>query len=175
MVPSGTEISVRMIDSIDSATDQAGQTFAASLSAPVMVGTQTVIPQGAEARVRLEEDQGAGHFKGRPLLKVELVSITADGTTYDVQTDLLEKQGASRAKNTAEKVGGGAAVGAVLGGIFGHGKGAGIGAAVGATGGAVDQGLTHTKRVKISSEERLDFTLRSSLTVPTPVPRSTNP
>jgi hypothetical protein len=173
--PAGTTVSVRMIDSIDSSTNQVGQTFAASVFPPVMVGTQTVFPQGAEARVRLEEDQSAGHFKGRSLLKVELVSVTADGTMYDVQTDPVEKQGASRGKGTAEKIGGGAVVGGVLGGIIGHGKGAGIGAGLGVGAGVVDQGLTHAKRVKVASEQRLDFVLRSPLTVQMPPARSTNP
>jgi len=171
----GTNISVRMIDSIDSANNQAGQTFAASVSGPIAVGEQVVIPQGADARVRLEEDQSAGHFKGRSLLKVELVSVTAYGKIYNLETDPVEKEDASRGKNTAEKVGGGAAAGTVIGVILGRGKGAGIGAAIGAAGGAVDQGLTHAKSVKVASEERLDFVLRSPLTVQMPAARSMNP
>jgi hypothetical protein len=59
----------------------------------------------------------------------------------------------------------GGAAGAALGGIFGGGLGAGIGAAIGAAGGAVEQGLSHAKRVKIESEERLDFALRSPVTI----------
>jgi hypothetical protein len=174
-VPAGTIVSVSMIDSIDSASNQAGQTFAASVSAPVALDNQVVIPQGADARVRLAEDRSAGHFRGRSLLKVELVSVTAHGTSYNVQTDPVEKQGASRGKNTAEKIGGGAGVGAIIGGIFGHGKGAATGVGLGAGAGVVDQGLTHAKRVKIASEERLDFTLRSPLTLQVPAARSTNP
>jgi hypothetical protein len=164
-----------MIDSIDSSTNQVGQTFAASVFAPVVVGNQVVIPQGADARVRLAEDQRAGHFTGRSLLKVELVSVTAHGTSYNVETDPAEKQGASRGKSTAEKIGGGAGLGAIVGGIFGHGKGAGVGAGLGAGAGAVDQGFTHAKSVKVASEERLDFILRNPLTVQMPAARSTSP
>jgi hypothetical protein len=164
-----------MIDSIDSNTNQVGQTFAASVFAPVLVGNHVVIPQGADARVRLAEDQRAGHFTGRSLLKVELVSVTAHGTSYNVETDPAEKQGASRGKSTAEKIGGGAGLGALVGGIFGHGKGAGVGAGLGAGAGAVDQGLTHAKSVKVASEKRLDFILRNPLTVQMPAARSTSP
>ena len=113
--------------------------------------------------------------KGRPLLKVELVSVTARGKAYDVQTDPVEREGDSRGKNTAKKIGGGTVVGWLLGGLLGREAGAAIGAAVGAGAGAFDQGLSHAKRVRISSEERLEFSLRNSLTVQMPVSRSTTP
>jgi hypothetical protein len=164
-ISAGTEIPVRMIDAIDSKVNEVGQTFAASVSAAVAVDNQIVILQGADARVRLEEDKSSGRFKGRSLLKVELVAVTANGTTYNVETAPAQKQGASQGKSTGKKVAVGGAAGAALGGIFGGGLGAGIGAAIGAAGGAVEQGLSHAKRVKIESEERLDFALRSPVTI----------
>jgi outer membrane lipoprotein SlyB len=85
-----------------------------------------------------------------------------------VQTEPVEKQGASRGKNTAEKIAGGATIGGVIGGILGRGKGAAIGAAIGGAAGVADQGLTHAKQVKIPSETRLEVTLRSPLTVELP-------
>lgn len=173
-VPAGTQIVVRMIDSIDSDANQAGQTFAASVSTAVGVGNQVVIPQGSDAHVRLEEEHSAGHFRGRSRLKVELVSVTANGTTYALETDPVEKQGASRGANTAEKVGAGAVVGSVIGGILNHGKGVVTGARLGVGAGAADQGLTHSKKVKIASEERLVFALRGPLTVQVPAAGSTN-
>lgn len=173
-VPANTEIVVRMIDSIDSDANQTGQTFAASVSAAVVVGNQVVIPQGADTNVRLEAEQSAGHFRGRSRLKVELVSVTANGTTYALETDPVEKQGASRGANTAEKIGAGAVVGSVLGGILSRGKGAVAGAGLGAGAGAADQGLTHAKKVKIASEEQLVFALRSPLTVQVPAPGATS-
>jgi outer membrane lipoprotein SlyB len=97
-----------------------------------------------------------------------LVAVTANGTTYNVETAPVEKQGASQGKSTAKKVAVGSAAGAALGGILGRGIGAGIGAAIGAAGGAAEQGLSHAKRVKIESEERLDFALRSPITIQAP-------
>jgi len=167
-ISAGTEIPVRMIDAIDSKVNQVGQTFGASVSAAVAVDNQIVILQGADARIRLEEDKSAGRFKGRSLLKVELVAVTANGTTYNVETAPVEKQGASQGKSTAKKVAVGSAAGAALGGILGRGIGAGIGAAIGAAGGAAEQGFSHAKRVKIESEERLDFALRSPITIQAP-------
>ena len=47
-LPAGTNIVVRLIDGVDSETADPGQTFAASLDEPVMIGGDTVIPRGAD-------------------------------------------------------------------------------------------------------------------------------
>jgi hypothetical protein len=132
-----------MIDAISSGTAQVGQIYKASLAAPVVVDNQVVVPRDAIARVRVVDVQRAGHFKGQPLLEVELAGFSVNGTRYSVRSDYFHKFGKSRTKNSAEKVGGGAGVGALLGALIGHGKGAGIGAAIGAGAGAIDQRATH--------------------------------
>jgi hypothetical protein len=104
-------------------------------------------------------------MSGRSELKVELVSVTAGGQTYDLETGYYDKAGASRGTRTAEAVGGGAVLGALIGAIAGRGKGAAIGSVAGAgTGTAVEAG-THGQQVKIPSETKLDFTLKSPVTI----------
>jgi outer membrane lipoprotein SlyB len=104
-------------------------------------------------------------MSGRSELKVELVSVTTGGQTYQLQTSYHEQAGASRGTRTAETVGGGAVLGALIGAIAGRGKGAGIGTVVGAgTGTAVEAG-THGQQVKIPSETKLEFTLKSPVTI----------
>jgi BON domain len=164
-IPARTVISVQMIDSINSGTAQPGQIYEASLSAPVSIDNQVVVPRGATARVRVVDVQSAGHFQGRPLLKLELAGLTIDGTKYSAKSDYYTKLGQSRGKKTAEKVGGGAALGALLGGLIGHGRGAGIGAIIGAGAGTVDQKATQAQEVRIPSEARIDFTLKSPVSV----------
>jgi hypothetical protein len=154
-----------MIDSIDSAVSRAGEVFAASLEAPIVVGDQVVMQRGADVRVRVVNAVGAGHVEGRSELKLELVSISANGTTYDIQTGYYDKLGASRGKRTAETVGGATGLGALIGGIFGGGKGAAIGAGVGAAGGGTATAASKGEQVKIPSESKLDFTLKSPFTV----------
>jgi BON domain/YMGG-like Gly-zipper len=164
-VPSGTVVKVRMIDGISSGTAQPGEVYRASVSAPLMLDNQVVIPRGATARVRVVHVQSAGQFEGQPLLKLELVGFTVGGTKYSVKSAYYTKAGQSRGKNTAEKVGGGAGLGALLGAVVGHGKGAGIGAVIGAAAGTVDQRATHAQEVTISSEARIDFTLKSPVNI----------
>ncbi len=164
-VPSGTVITVRMIDSIDSSVNRAGEEFAASLEAPVVVGDKVLIQRGADARVRLNKVASAGHIQGRSELQLELVSIAANGTTYNVTSGYYEQHGASRGKRTAATVGGAAGLGALIGAIAGGGKGAAIGAGIGAAGGGVATAATKGQQVKVPSETKLDFTLKSPFTV----------
>jgi hypothetical protein len=164
-IPSGTILSVRMIDNIDSSQNHAGDDFAATLETPVVIGERTILARNSDARVRLVQATTAGHMSGRSELKVELVSVTAGGQTYQLQTSYHEQEGASRTTRTAETVGGGAVLGALIGAIAGRGRGAAIGSVAGAgTGTAVEAG-THGQQVKIPSETKLDFTLKSPVTI----------
>jgi hypothetical protein len=107
--------------------------------------------------------QDAAHFKGSSLLTISLSAINRKGEHIDVATDPYTKEGEGRGKNTAEKVGGGAAVGAILGGIFGGGKGAAIGAAAGGGVGAGANGVTRGQQVEIASETVVRFKLSDAI------------
>jgi len=170
-IPTGTVVTIRMIDGVDSTRNRPGEEFAASLAAPVVVGDRVVIPQGADARVRLIQSRSAGRMTGRSELQIELVSLTAGNNAYEVQSSVVEKQGASRGTRTAETVGGGAGLGALIGAIAGRGKGAAIGAAIGAGAGTATQAATHGEQVKVAPETKLDFVLKAPVTV-TMEPRS---
>lgn len=164
-IPAGTVVTVRMIDGIDSTRNRPGEEFSASLEAPVVVGDRVVIPRGSDARVRLVEARSAGRMTGRSELRIELVGLAAGNNTYEVQSSVIEKQGASRGTRTAETVGGGAALGGLIGAIAGRGKGAAIGAAIGAGAGTAVQASTHGQQVKVASETKLDFVLKAPVTV----------
>jgi outer membrane biosynthesis protein TonB len=171
-IPEGTVVTVRTIDSIDSSTASTGQSFRASLDAPVVVNDHVVLPKGLNARLRLTEASSAGKFKGRSELTVALDTITYQGTTYSFKTSDVQQQGSSRGKRSAAVIGGGAALGALIGGLAGGGKGAAIGAGVGAGGGTAVQAATHGQQVKIPSETRLDFTMHEPVPV-TYLPKKT--
>lgn len=164
-IPDGTIVTVRTIDPIDSSVNRTGQTFRASLDAPIVVGDQVVVPKGLNVYLKLVEASSAGKFKGRSELTVSLDSFTYQGRTYQVATSDVQQQGGSRGKRSAEVIGGGAVLGALIGGLAGGGKGAAIGAGVGAGSGTAVQALTHGEKVKIASETRLDFTLHDPVTV----------
>ncbi|HTB94766.1 MAG TPA: BON domain-containing protein [Candidatus Sulfotelmatobacter sp.] len=164
-IPEGTIVTVRTIDSIDSSVNTTGQTFRASLDAPIVVGDRVVIPKGLNVNLKLIEASSAGKFKGRSELTVSLDSFTYQGRTYQIASSDVQEKGGSRGKRSAEVIGGGAVLGALIGGLAGGGKGAAIGAGVGAGSGTAVQALTHGQKVKIASETRLDFTLHDPVNV----------
>src|SRR6266705_939197 len=148
-VPANTIVTVRTIDSIDSKTNQAGQVFKASLDAPIVVDNRVIVPSGADAYVKLVDAKSAGRVTGRSELGLELSSIVFEGKTYSVVSSDVKQSGTSRGKQSAERIGGGAALGALIGAIAGGGKGAAIGAAVGGGAGTGVQVFTHGQQVKI--------------------------
>ena len=166
IVPAGTTISIRMIDSVDSATNQVGDQFHASLESDLMVNNLVIAPKGADVYGKLEEVQSAGSIKGRSQLQLGLTGIRINGAIVPITTGDYEVAGASRGKQSAERIGGVAALGAVIGAIAGGGKGAAIGAGAGAGVGTAVQVATKGQQVRVPSETVLDFKLQTAFSVP---------
>ncbi|HKW17529.1 MAG TPA: BON domain-containing protein [Terriglobales bacterium] len=170
-VPSGAVLSVRLIDTIDSATAQAGDTFHATLDAPLAVDGDVVVPAHYDVEGHVVNAQASGKFAGQALLALTLDRLKVGGNVYPIETDQFSQKTSSRTKNTAEKVGAGAVAGAILGGIFGGGKGAAIGSAAGAGAGGGVQAASKKPDIKLSSEKVLTFALQTPVTlVPTTKP-----
>jgi hypothetical protein len=170
-IPSGTSLPVRLVDTIDSATAQTGDTFHATLDSPVAIDGDVVIPAHYDAEGHIVAAQSSGKFAGKALLELQLDRIKVGDRWYNIQTDHFAQQTGARGKNTAEKVGGGAIAGAILGGIFGGGKGAAIGSVAGAGAGGGVQAASKKPDIKLSSERILTFALQAPVTiVPTSKP-----
>jgi len=165
IIDQGTQITVRLIDPIDSEKNQTGDTFRATLNAPLTSDGEQAVPAGVELTGHLVEVKSAGKFAGQSLVAMQLDSLSSGGKTYNLQTDQYKKQGSSRGKNTAEKVGGGAVIGTIIGALAGGGKGAAIGAAAGAGVGGGVQAATKAQQIKLPSETVLNFTLQAPITV----------
>lgn len=163
-VASGTSMAIRLIDPIDSEKAQPGQTFRATLDAP-LPSDGDAVPSGYDVKGHIEDVKSAGKFAGQSLLVLQLDSISVSGKLYGIDADPYRRQGKNRSTNTAEKVGGGAVLGAILGGIIGGGKGAGVGAAAGGGLGGGVQAAGKGQQIQLPSETVLNFTLRSPLTV----------
>jgi hypothetical protein len=167
-IPTGDRISIRTADAIDSGKATVGQTFRASLDAPLTSEGRVIVPAGAPATLQIQSVQGAGRIKGNSELSVRVTSIEYRGKTYEVNSSTYADAGQARGKQTAVKTGIGAAAGAVIGAIAGGGKGAAIGSAAGGGAGFGWNALTHGQQVKIPSETILTFRLAAPLTVPAP-------
>jgi hypothetical protein len=165
IVDQGTQLTVRLIDPIDSEKNQTGDTFHATLNAALTSDGQEAVPAGTELTGHLVSVKSAGKFAGQSEVVLQLDSIKCGDQKYDLQTDQYKKTGSSRGKNTAEKVGGGAIIGGIIGAIAGGGKGAAIGSAAGAGVGGGVQAATKAQQIKLPSETVLNFTLQAPITV----------
>ena len=79
-VPKGTQLTAVVDKTLRSTKTHEGDTFAASLAAPVKIDGKTVLPKGAHVTgkvVHVKKDE----------LKVELASVTLHGKSYDLQTN----------------------------------------------------------------------------------------
>ncbi len=162
-LPAGTDLPVRITQTLDSASTQTGDKFTGVVASDIIVEGMVVLPQGTPVTGQVDSAHDATHFKGSSLLAISLTSINRKGERITVSTEPYTKEGQGRGKNTAEKVGGGAAVGAILGGIFGGGKGAAIGAAAGGGLGAGANTITKGQQVQIPSESVVRFKLADPL------------
>ncbi|MFL6450716.1 MAG: hypothetical protein ACJ746_23985 [Bryobacteraceae bacterium] len=162
-IPVGTQVVVRLIDSVNSEVDHLGQTYRVSLDEPVVVNGQTAIPRGADAVAFLIDSEHSGKIQGRTSLTLDLKTITVNGRQYDVTTTGVSQASQGRGEKSAKVIGGTAAVGAIIGAIAGGGKGAAIGAGSGAAVGTAAQVMTSGQKVKVPSETRLTFTLQNAL------------
>ncbi len=164
VIPSGTKISVRTNEAIDSKTAETGQTFSAVVSNSVLDNDGNVaIPRGSAATL-VVRSAGAGKIRANDLV-LDMQSLAVNGRTYEVQTgDLAQKgkDGVGANKRTAKYAGGVGALGAVIGAIAGGGRGAAIGAASGAAAGAGTQVFTRGS-VKVPAESVLTFQLEAPL------------
>ncbi len=165
-IPAGTQIVVRLQETLTADKMQPGDTFHATLDAPLEVGGFAIAERGARAVGRIVESDRAGRVKGVSKLAIELTQFTSsDGQTVSIQTEAFNREGNTSKKADAAKIGAGAAVGAALGAIFGGGKGAAIGAGAGGGAGAGTVLMTRGKPAVIEVETRVPFQIRSDVVV----------
>ena len=164
-VPEGTELQVRLDESVSSNKNHSGDIFHGSLDQPVVLGDQTVIPAHADVTGRVSEAVGANRISGQPSLSLQLTQISYNGHTYGVNSDTFSRTGTARGKRNVKTGAGGAALGAIIGAIAGGGKGAAIGAATGAGAGTAAGAATGSDEVKLDSESIVSFRLQSPITV----------
>lgn len=164
-VPAGTNLLVRMLDTIDSSKAQPGTRFTAVLETNLSVDGWRIAPAGNTVYGRLAEAKQAGRAAGSSNLQLELTDIVVDGTAYPIITSDFEVKGSSSGKRSAKRLLGGAGLGAIIGGIAGN---AGMGAAIGAAAGAVGSVAQKGESIQVPSETLISFTLQQNAFLPAP-------
>jgi hypothetical protein len=164
-IPQGKQFEVTLDESLASNRSRTGDSFAASLSQPVVEDGKTIIPAGAHVAGRIVDAKDSGRLHVPARLSVALSSVEVSGKSYDIDTNTIAKTGENHNKRNLGFIGGGAAGGALIGGLAGGGKGALIGSAVGAGAGTAGAAATGKKDISLPAETHLRFHLLRSVTV----------
>jgi hypothetical protein len=159
LVPVGTDLKIRINDTLSSKDSRVGDRFTATVIDPDRFDEATVYGH-------VRSIQKSGKVKGRTSMNLAFDRIQLlDGRkgvlhgyvtrVYGDDAGNADNEGTvesgSRTNQTVKRAGIGATVGAIVGGIAGGGKGAAIGLIVGGAGGAGSLAIKGSKELKIES------------------------
>ena len=160
LVPIGTNLKVRLNDTLSSTDSRVGDRFTAIVIDPVRFSEGT-------AHGHIKSILKSGKVQGRTTMNLAFDSIDLPGDPakhgvlhgyvtriYGTSAKTDEEGGVqseSRGKQTLKRSGIGATAGAIIGGIAGGGKGAAIGLILGGAGGAGSVAINGHKELKIES------------------------
>jgi hypothetical protein len=164
-LPAGTKVRVRLIQTIDTRRNRAGDRFTASLDEPLVIGDRVVVPQGASFFGQVTESKPSGRFKGRAVLALRLDSFELNGVTHEIRSANSARRSAGHKKHHWAWIGGGSGGGAAIGAIAGGGSGALIGAGAGAAAGTIGSAITGKRQVSLPAETAVTFTLQAPVDI----------
>lgn len=100
VVPAGTLLTVQLENALSTARVGAGDTFTASVAAPLKIDRDTFVERGATVTGRVESSRTpsihSGRGPGSGYFQLTLSSITQDGRQLSVQTSSLFAKGSYR-------------------------------------------------------------------------------
>jgi hypothetical protein len=165
-LPVGTNVVVRLAETISTNQNYSGDTFRATLDRPIILDGFVIAEKGSKVLGKIVAADKAGKFEGAANLQMTVTEIsTTDGQRVRIETGFFNKKGPSNSKEEAAKIGGGAVLGAIIGALAGGGRGAAIGAGAGGAAGTGAVALGKGKPAVVSSETQLTFQLTSPTTI----------
>lgn len=145
-IPVGTEMDVRLTDSLDSGTAMVEDRFEGTTLEDVHVGGRLAIPAGSVVRgVVTDVDRGT-RTNRTARMTVVFDQVTVNGQPHPMRGTVTEAIQGSGMKGEIGRVGAGAGAGALIGGLLGGMKGALVGVAIG---GAGTLAATEGKEVRV--------------------------
>ena len=162
----GTNLAIRLGETISSEHNYSGDSFRGTLDEPVIRDGFIIAEKGSKVLGKVVESDKAGRVRGVANLNLKLMEInTTDGQRIEVETNSVEKLGQTSKGGDTAKIAGGAALGAIIGALGGGGKGAAIGAGAGGAAGTGVVLATRGKAAVLPSESRLTFQLTAPVTI----------
>jgi hypothetical protein len=161
-VPSGTEMDVRLTNSLNSGTAQVEDRFEGTTLVDVNINGRTVIPAGSVMRGVVTAVEPATRTNRTAKMTVSFDQVTVNGRAYPLRGTVTQAIQGEGIKGEAGKIATGAGVGAVLGGILGGVKGAILGTVIG--GGGITA-ATEGKEVEVPQGSVLRVRLDSPVSI----------
>ena len=155
-IPAGTNVSIRLGQTISSDKARSGDSFSGTLHQDVVSNGQVIARRGDPVQGKVVEAKASGRLSGTAVLELQLTSING----IPVVTSTVTDKGQGHKGRDLKAAGGGAAVGAIIGAIAGGGKGAAIGAGAGGAAGTAGAAATGKKDIRFPVETILNFTIR---------------
>jgi hypothetical protein len=167
-IPPGTLLQLRTSEPVNSKRAKEGEPIQFTVLADVAMGNVLAIPRGATVHGVVTEARKAGDLGGSPELALRLTSLDLGGQSYPLDTDQFKVKGPNKAGHTVGSAIGGGILGTIIGCAVGRGFGCAVGAGAGVAAGTAASAATPGPGIWIPAEARVDFHLKSPLTV-TPV------
>jgi len=178
-LPADTVIGVQMNTTLSSRTSRVGDKFVATVTVPVYVNGQTVIPAGSVIEGRVTQVTPAKRMSRSGMIAIDFDDVVfPNGTRVDLVGGLTSSDPRTRRRiddegrvsaegnsRTPVFIGGGGAIGAVLGGIAGGGKGAVLGGITGAAAGGAAVLLAKGEEAQVPSGTPFGVQLKQSLII----------
>jgi hypothetical protein len=133
-IPAGTEIDVRLSNSLNSGTAVVEDRFEATTLVDVNIDGRTVVPAGSVVRGVVTAVEPATRTNRTARMTVSFDQITVNGRAYPIRGTVTQAIEGEGIKGEAGRIGAGAGVGAIIGGILGGFKGALAGILIGGGG-----------------------------------------
>ena len=136
VVPADSVIGLQIDTFVTSDRAEVEDDVRARVTRDVVVSRRIAIPAGSLVTGSVVMVERGGKLKGTARLGVRFHTVVFDdGVEVPIVTETVYREGRSRGRDNAARIGGGAVAGAIPGAIFGGGRGAAIGGAAGAAGG----------------------------------------
>jgi hypothetical protein len=164
-LPEGTSFRVRLMETLDTRSNRAGDRFRAVLDEPLVDGDRVVLPRGTDFWGHITESKASGRFKGRAVLALKLDFFSLDGRNYEIRSTNSSHVSKGHKKHHFAWIGGGSGGGALIGAAAGGGAGALIGAGAGAAAGTLGSAITGRRNVTLPVETPLTFRFKSPVSV----------
>jgi hypothetical protein len=133
-VPSGTEIDVRLQNTLNSGTAMVEDRFEATTLVDLNVNGRVAIPAGSVMRGVVTAVEPGTRTNRTSRLTVSFDQVTVNGRAYPMRGTVTQAIEGEGIKGEAARTGAGAVVGGVLGAVLGGVKGAVLGAVIGGGG-----------------------------------------